>query len=152
MGLCFSIPKNIKCPPSLKNIYKALENDPKVTFKTPNPPHGDLTKWAGQGVLLINAILTVRKGVSNSHQKKGWEQFTDHVISVINQQKDGVVFLLWGSKAHDKAASVNSKKHCVLKFVHPSPLAGTGFVSCPHFSECNEYLVSKGQTPIDWNV
>jgi len=80
MGLSFSVPKNIKCPPSLKSIYKALENDPKVTFKTPVPPHGDLTKWAAQGVLLLNAILTVRKGVSNSHQKKGWEQFTDHVI------------------------------------------------------------------------
>ncbi len=152
MGLCFSIPKNIKCPPSLKNIYKALEADPKVEFKSPNPVHGDLTKWAAQGVLLLNAILTVRKGISNSHQKKGWEQFTDHVISVINQQKDGVVFLLWGSKAHEKAASVNTKKHSVLKFVHPSPLAGTGFTTCPHFSECNEYLVSKGQKPIDWNV
>ena len=152
MGLCFSIPKNIKCPPSLKNIYKAIDNDSKVDFKMPNPVHGDLTKWAAQGVLLLNAILTVRKGVSNSHQKKGWEQFTDHVISVINQQKDGVVFLLWGSKAHDKAGSVNAKKHCVLKFVHPSPLAGTGFPACPHFSECNEYLKSKGQQPIDWNV
>jgi uracil-DNA glycosylase len=84
MGLCFSIPKNIKCPPSLKNIYKAIDNDSKVDFKMPNPVHGDLTKWAAQGVLLLNAILTVRKGVSNSHQKKGWEQFTDHVISVIN--------------------------------------------------------------------
>jgi uracil-DNA glycosylase len=81
MGLCFSIPKNIKCPPSLKNIYKALEKDPKVTFKFPNPVHGDLSKWAGQGVLLLNAILTVRKGISNSHQKKGWEQFTDQVIA-----------------------------------------------------------------------
>jgi len=81
MGLCFSIPKNIKCPPSLKNIYKALEKDPKVSFKFPNPVHGDLSKWAGQGVLLLNAILTVRKGISNSHQKKGWEQFTDQVIA-----------------------------------------------------------------------
>ncbi len=152
MCLCFSIPKNIKCPPSLKNIYKALEKDPKVSFKFPNPVHGDLTKWAGQGVLLLNAILTVRKGISNSHQKKGWEQFTDQVIAQINQKKEGVVFLLWGSKAHDKAASVNQGKHKVLKFVHPSPLAGTGFPDCKHFSECNEYLTSKGKTPIDWNV
>ena len=107
MGLCFSIPKNIKVPPSLKNIYKALEKDPKVTFKFPNPIHGDLSKWAEQGVLLLNAILTVRKGISNSHQKKGWEQFTDQVIAQINQKKEGVVFLLWGSKAHEKAANVN---------------------------------------------
>lgn len=152
MGLCFSIPKNIKVPPSLKNIYKALENDPKVTFKTPNPIHGDLTKWADQGVFLLNAILTVRKGISNSHQKKGWEQFTDQVIQSINQKKEGVVFLLWGKSAHEKAKNVNEGRHKVLKFVHPSPLAGTGFVDCKHFSECNEYLVSKGKSPIDWNV
>jgi uracil-DNA glycosylase len=152
MGLSFSIPKAIKCPPSLRNIYKALENDPKVQFKTPNPIHGDLTKWAEQGVLLLNAILTVRKGLSNSHQKKGWEQFTDQVIRVINENNDGVVFLLWGTKAHEKAASVNTKKHCVLKGVHPSPLAGTGFLQCTHFSECNDYLTSKGKKPIDWNV
>ena len=144
MGLCFSIPKTVKVPPSLKNIYKALEKDPNVQFKTPSPIHGDLTNWASQGVLLLNAILTVKQGVSNSHQKKGWEQFTDHVISVINKEKEGVVFLLWGTKAHEKASTVNQTKHKVLKFVHPSPLAGTGFPDCKHFSECNDYLSSKG--------
>jgi len=152
MGLSFSIPKGVKVPPSLSNIYKALENDPNVNFKTPNPKHGDLSAWAKQGVLLLNAILTVRKGVSNSHQKKGWEQFTDHVINVINQRKEGVVFLLWGTKAQEKASTVNGSKHLVLKGVHPSPLAGTGFTACRHFSQCNEYLTSKGKTPIDWNV
>jgi len=96
MGLCFSIPKGTKVPPSLKNIYKALENDTKVKFKTPNPIHGDLSAWARQGVFLLNAILTVRTGVSNSHQKKGWEQFTDAVIQAINTKKENVVFILWG--------------------------------------------------------
>ena len=110
MGLSFSVPKAIRCPPSLLNIYKALENDQKVEFKRPSPAHGDLSRWASQGVLLLNAILTVRKGLSNSHQKKGWEHFTDHVIRTINDKKDGVVFLLWGKKAHEKAATVSTKK------------------------------------------
>eukprot|EP00347_Sterkiella_histriomuscorum_P016754 403351982 len=110
MGLCFSIPKHVKVPPSLKNIYKALENDPKVQFKTPAPIHGDLSAWAQQGVLMLNAILTVKEAISNSHQKKGWEQFTDAVIQAINQKADGVVFVLWGGKAQDKASSVNANK------------------------------------------
>mmetsp|Transcript_47711 Transcript_47711/g.34965 ORF Transcript_47711/g.34965 Transcript_47711/m.34965 type:complete len:100 (-) Transcript_47711:190-489(-) len=99
MGLSFSVPKSIKCPPSLNNIYKALEADPKIKFNRPNPLHGDLTNWARQGVLLLNAVLTVREGKSNSHQKQGWEQFTDEVINVINKERQGVVFLLWGLKA-----------------------------------------------------
>lgn len=119
MGLCFSIPKGVKVPPSLKNIYKviflflnlqALESDPKVDFSTPNPIHGDLTKWTEQGVLLLNAVLTVRKGISNSHAKKGWESFTDQVIKAIDSKKEGVVFMLWGNKAHEKAITVNANK------------------------------------------
>ncbi|CDW83365.1 uracil-dna glycosylase [Stylonychia lemnae] len=152
MGLCFSIPKGVKVPPSLRNIYKALDNDKQVQFKFPNPIHGDLTNWPKQGVLLLNAILTVREGVSNSHQKKGWEQFTDNVINVINQKKEGVVFMLWGSKAQEKAKSVSASKHLILKYAHPSPLAGAGFPNCPHFSQANEYLTSKGKQPINWQV
>lgn len=118
----------------------------------PAPLHGDLSKWAAQGVLLLNAVLTVRKGISNSHQKRGWEQFTDHVISVINNQKQDVVFILWGLKAFEKAKNVNTNKHCVLKYTHPSPLAGKSFIDCKNFSDANEYLIKKGKTPIDWNV
>eukprot|EP00347_Sterkiella_histriomuscorum_P012946 403366614 len=152
MGLCFSIPKGTKVPPSLRNIYKALENDSKIDFKMPNPIHGDLTKWASQGILLLNAVMTVRKGISNSHAKKGWEQFTDQVVNVINQKKEGVVFMLWGKSAQEKAKNVNTKKHLVLKFVHPSPLAGAGFPQCPHFSQTNEYLTQQSKSEIDWQV
>ena len=112
MGLCFSVPKSIKCPPSLKNIYKALTKDKKVNFQSPNPVHGDLTKWAEQGVLLLNATLTVRKGVSNSHAKKyGWEEFTDAVIEAISKKQEKVVFILWGAFAQKKAAKVDNKRH-----------------------------------------
>ena len=107
MGLCFSIPKGVKVPPSLRNIYKALDADKNVKFSMPNPIHGDLRASASQGVLLLNAILTVRSGTSNSHQKKGWEQFTDEVIKQIDSKKEGVVFMLWGSKAQEKAKTVN---------------------------------------------
>jgi len=151
MGMSFSVPRTTKCPPSLQSIYAALENDPAVTFKKPHPLHGDLTEWAKQGVFLLNAILTVRKGVSNSHEKQGWEEFTQQVIKTISKDTDGVVFMLWGKKAHDKATFVDKTKHCILTNVHPSPLAGQGFKRIRDFSKANEYLVSKGKTPINWN-
>lgn len=152
MGMSFSVPKTTKCPPSLQQIYCALENDPKVSFKRPSPAHGDLTKWADQGVFLLNAILTVQEGKSNSHQKRGWEQFTEHVIRKINKECDGVVFMLWGRKAHEKAVQINRSKHLVLENVHPSPLAGTKFRSILDFSAANTYLVEKGKKPIDWQL
>jgi len=124
MGMSFSVPRTTKCPPSLQSIYWALHNDEAINFTRPQPAHGDLTKWAQQGVFLLNAILTVRKAASNSHQKKGWEDFTQQVIRTISRDTDGVVFMLWGKKAHDKAALIDSKKHLVLSNVHPSPLAG----------------------------
>ena len=127
MGMSFSVPRKIKTPPSLLQIYCALENDPNVNFTRPNPMHGDLSAWAKQGVFLLNAILTVQKGKSNSHQKKGWEQFTEYVIRTISRDTEGVVFMLWGKKAHEKANLIDSNKHAVLQNVHPSPLAGQGF-------------------------
>ena len=123
MGLCFSIPKTTKCPPSLQNIYKALNKDPDVKFSTPSPLHGDLQSWASQGVLMLNAVLTVREGVSFSHAKSGWAKFTNEVIKAINSQKEGVVFLCWGGKAQEICKDVNTGKHHVLKYGHPSPLA-----------------------------
>ncbi len=127
-GLCFSVLKPVPPPPSLKNIYKNLNWNKEVNFKTPS--HGDLTKWAQQGVFLLNATLTVEDSKPNSHAKCGWQKFTDHVISVINEQCSNVVFLLWGKPAQDKAKTVNPAKHCVLKTTHPSPLsASQGFLT-----------------------
>ena len=137
MGMSFSVPKTTKCPPSLAQIYHALENDEDVDFKRPLPLHGDLTKWASQGVFLLNAILTVRKGASNSHAKKGWEEFTQYVIKTINRDTENVVFMLWGKKAHEKAVNIDRKKHLVLENVHPSPLAGTKFRTVKDFSKAN---------------
>eukprot|EP01022_Parablepharisma_sp_SALTPOND_P004466 TRINITY_DN120353_c1_g1_i1.p1 TRINITY_DN120353_c1_g1~~TRINITY_DN120353_c1_g1_i1.p1 ORF type:complete len:593 (+),score=63.51 TRINITY_DN120353_c1_g1_i1:5864-7642(+) len=155
MGLSFSVPKTIKVPGSLQNIYKALENDSEVNFKKPSPPHGDLTKWAVQGVLLLNAVLTVKPGKSNSHKGLGWESFTDAVIQAIGRKKTGVVFLLWGKFAQAKKKFVDTVKHRVLEYCHPSPLAassGGDFKKCPHFSQTNKYLKEQGKGPIDWNV
>ena len=154
MGLSFSVNKGVKTPASLLSIYKALNNDPKISFTMPSKPdmHGDLTSWATQGVFLLNAVLTVRAGKSNSHQKKGWEEFTKEAIKQISKKCQGVVFLLWGKKAHETAALVNKDKHLVVEEVHPSPLAGQGFTTSKCFSECNDYLSKNGDTPIDWDL
>jgi uracil-DNA glycosylase len=148
-GLSFSVNKGVKIPPSLRNIYKELNDDLNFTI----PDHGDLTKWASQGVLLLNNVLTVEKSKAGSHQKKGWESFTDAVIELINNEKENVVFLLWGSPAQKKAKKVNTEKHYILKSPHPSPLSSyRGFFGCKHFSKCNDFLESKGISPIDWSI
>lgn len=148
-GLCFSVLKGVQPPPSLVNIYKELKDD--IGFNIPN--HGELTKWAKQGVLMLNTVLTVRKGEANSHKGKGWEQFTDRIISEINKKETPVVFLLWGSPAKAKVQIIDNKKHIKLTSVHPSPLSAyRGFFGCKHFSKTNELLISKGLSPIDWQI
>jgi len=148
-GLSFSVPNGIKIPPSLRNIYKELNSD--INFKIPN--HGNLEKWANQGVLLLNATLTVRAENAGSHQKKGWETFTDSVIKCISDNTEGVVFLLWGNYAQKKECLIDQTKHKILKAVHPSPLsASRGFFGCKHFSKTNEYLSEKGKETIDWSL
>ncbi|XP_067000269.2 uracil-DNA glycosylase [Anabrus simplex] len=147
-GLCFSVPRGVDPPPSLLNIYKELEDD-IPGFKRPS--HGNLTGWAEQGVLLLNAVLTVKSHSANSHKDKGWEQLTDAVIKYLSKNHSGIVFLLWGSYAQKKAAVVDVKKHHLLKSAHPSPLsAHRGFFGCKHFSQCNKHLESDGKTPINW--
>ncbi len=146
MGLSFSVPKGIRTPPSLKNIYKELNTDLGV----PIVDHGDLTKWANQGVFLLNAALTVEAGKSGSHLKKGWAQFTDAVIRLISTEKEKVVFMLWGNFAKAKAQLIDESKHLVLKAAHPSPLAGGAYFGSKHFSQANAYLEENGLTPIDW--
>lgn len=146
MGLSFSVPVGVKVPPSLKNIYKELKSD--VNFVIPE--HGDLTKWADQGVFLLNAFLTVEQGRAGSHQKIGWAEFTDSVIKKISTEKEGVVFLLWGRFAQAKAILINEKKHHVLTAFHPSPLARNRFLGCGHFSRTNELLEQQGKSVIDW--
>jgi len=147
MGLSFSVPKGVPPPPSLVNIFKELHEDTGV----PIPRHGDLTKWAEEGVLLLNASLTVRAGEPMSHSRIGWHLFTDAVISTISREKENVVFLLWGKFAQDKIALIDTKKHHVLKAAHPSPLAAkNGFFGCRHFSKTNQYLMKKGLDPVDW--
>jgi uracil-DNA glycosylase len=146
-GLCFSVKDGIGFPPSLINIFKEIESDLGI----PRPLSGDLTRWATQGVLLLNATLTVRAHQAGSHQKKGWEEFTDYVIRVLNSEKKNIVFFLWGAYAQKKGESIDRSRHLVLESVHPSPLsASRGFFGNRHFSRCNEYLVSKGIEPIDW--
>lgn len=148
-GLCFSVQPGVKIPPSLLNMYKELVTDVGITM----PDHGHLTAWADQGVLLLNATLTVVEGNAGAHQGKGWETFTDKVIQSINEQREGVVFLLWGSYAQKKGQFIDKNKHFVLKAPHPSPLsAHRGFFGCRHFSQANQYLVSKGVQPINWQV
>ena len=148
-GLSFSVPKGIKPPPSLKNIFKELHTD--LNFEIPN--HGDLTSWAQQGVLLLNATLTVRAKQAASHQKKGWEQFTSRVIKEISDKKEGVVFLLWGRFAQDKEVLIDSTKHHILTAPHPSPFsAHSGFFGCKHFSETNYLLSQQNQDPINWQI
>jgi len=145
-GLSFSVNYGVKTPPSLANIYKELKSD--INFNIPT--HGNLTSWANQGVLLLNATLTVRAGEPASHQKKGWETFTDSVIKLISEQKEHCVFLLWGNFAKSKSSLIDLEKHLVLTAAHPSPLAGGAFFGSKHFSKTNEYLISNKITPIEW--
>ena len=148
-GMCFSVKKGVEPPPSLKNIFKELESD--VGFKIPD--HGELTAWAKQGVLLLNTVLTVREGAPNSHKGKGWESFTDRVISELNKKETPVVFLLWGANAKAKAKIIDNPRHVKLETVHPSPLSAYGgFFGCRHFSKTNEILIASGQEPIDWQI
>ncbi len=148
-GLCFSVNKNTKLPPSLKNIYKEMLSDLGL-----NPSeNGDLTKWAKQGVLLLNSTLTVAENKAGSHQKLGWETFTDYVIESLNLKKDHCVFILWGKFAQEKARFIDLNKHLILKSAHPSPLsAHNGFWGNSHFSNTNAFLVEKGLHPIDWEI
>ena len=149
-GLSFSVQKGIKPPPSLVNIYKEIEKDLGIKMPRNN---GNLTPWAEQGVLLLNASLTVRANLPNSHSGLGWQTFTDEVIQKLNDQKDHLVFMLWGNFAKEKGARINEKKHLVLKAAHPSPFAADkGFFGCKHFSKTNEYLVQQGIQPIDWLI
>lgn len=148
-GLCFSVRKDVRIPPSLVNIYKELNND--IGIKP--PPHGCLIDWANEGVLLLNNVLTVEDGKAASHHGKGWELFTDKIIEVLNQKKSNLVFILWGSPAQKKAAAVDSKKHFVIKSVHPSPLSShRGFFGSKPFSQANAYLSANRISPIDWQV
>lgn len=149
MGLSFSVPDGIQPPPSLMNIYKELKND----IGMPIPRTGNLTPWAKQGVLLINAILTVRANEAASHSKIGWMHFTDAVIRKLSDEKKGIVFLLWGKFAQEKQVLIDETKHHVLKAAHPSPLsAHNGFWGCKHFSRANEILIKQGLEPIDWKL
>ena len=146
-GLCFSVADGIPHPPSLQNIFKEVAAD----IGTPIPASGNLDRWAEQGVLLLNAVLTVREHEAASHAGRGWEQFTDAVVRAINEHKQGVVYLLWGSYAQKKGAIADPARNCILTAVHPSPLSVyRGFFGCRHFSRANEYLVAQGQTPIQW--
>lgn len=146
-GLSFSVPHGVKPPPSLVNIYKELNSDLNI----PIADHGCLEAWAHQGVLLLNNVLTVREGAAASHQDKGWEKFTDKIIELINNKKEHVVFILWGSPAQKKAANIDERKHFVIKSVHPSPLSSyRGFFGSKPFSKCNSFLKSKGIQEIDW--
>ena len=146
-GLCFSVNDGIQFPPSLQNIFKEITSDLGI----PAPKTGNLTRWAEQGVLLLNATLTVRASQAGSHQGKGWEEFTDAVIKTISEKAENVVFILWGSYAIKKKSLINASKHCILTAPHPSPLSSyRGFFGCKHFSQTNTYLTSKGKTPIVW--
>ncbi|MBP9682526.1 MAG: uracil-DNA glycosylase [Bacteriovorax sp.] len=148
-GLCFSVQTGIKTPPSLVNIFKELESDLGIG----RPSHGNLKSWAENGVLLLNTLLSVEAAKPMSHKNYGWDQFTDRVIDIINENKENVVFLLWGSPAHAKAKAVDSKKHLILKSVHPSPLSSyRGFFGCRHFSLCNEYLMKNGLSSVNWST
>jgi uracil-DNA glycosylase len=148
-GLCFSVPQGVPPPPSLVNIFKELHSD----LGLPVPAHGNLEKWADQGVLLLNATLTVRDSQAGSHQKKGWETFTNRVIENISAHKNGVVFLLWGRYAQAKESLIDGTRHLILKSAHPSPLSAyNGFFGCKHFSRTNSYLQEQGVEGIDWSL
>ncbi|MDE7380335.1 MAG: uracil-DNA glycosylase [Clostridia bacterium] len=148
-GLCFSVKKGVPLPPSLKNIYKEIESDLGIV----EPDCGDLTKWAGQGVLLLNTTLTVREHMANSHSKCGWAWFTDSVIKLISDRCENVVFILWGGNARSKTPLIDGKKHLILQCAHPSPLSAyNGFFGCKFFSKTNSYLTTHGKEPIDWDL
>lgn len=148
-GLCFSVRPGVPVPPSLQNIFAEIQNDLGI----PPPDHGCLTPWAQRGVLLLNSVLTVQAGMAGSHQGKGWEGFTDHVVDQLNRGRDHLVFLLWGSHAQAKGKLIDTRRHRVLKAPHPSPLsAHRGFLGCRHFSMANQYLVANGAAPIDWSL
>ena len=148
-GLCFSVQKDVKVPPSLKNIYKELKEDIGMEI----PSSGNLEKWAKQGVLLLNATLTVRANQAGSHQGKGWESFTDEVIRKISKEQDNVSFLLWGKYAQAKEALIDNRKHLILKAAHPSPFSAyNGFFGCKHFTKTNQFLRNFGIVPIDWDL
>ena len=146
-GLSFSVPKGMRTPPSLRNIFKEIQRD----LNTEAPRTTDLSGWAQQGVLLLNTVLTVRENEAGSHRSKGWEQFTDAVITVVSEQLNGIIFLLWGNPAQHKESLIDTQKHVVLKAPHPSPLsAHRGFIGCGHFSRVNELLQELGKSTIDW--
>lgn len=148
-GLCFSVRPGIPAPPSLQNIFKEIQRD--LGFRAPD--HGCLTPWADRGVLLLNAVLTVQQSQAASHQGKGWEGFTDAAIDALNREREGLVFMLWGSYAQKKGQLIDGSRHCILRSVHPSPLsAHRGFIGCGHFSAANQYLESRGVAPIDWSL
>ena len=148
-GLCFSVRPRVEIPPSLQNIFIELKNDLGIE----PPDHGHLVHWAEQGVLLLNATLTVEAGRAGSHQDKGWEKFTDVIVDALNREREGLVFVLWGSTAQKKGAFIDARKHLVLKGPHPSPLsAHRGFFGCGHFSRINAYLQAQGKEPIDWRL
>jgi len=148
-GLCFSVLPGVRIPPSLANIYREIESDLGLA----PPDHGYLQSWAEQGVLLLNAVLTVERGQAGSHQGKGWETFTDRIVQLLNSEREGLVFMLWGSYAMKKGTVIDRRKHLVLKAPHPSPLsAHRGFLGCRHFSAANAYLQERQHEPIDWSV
>lgn len=149
MGLSFSVPDDQEIPPSLVNIFRELHDD--VGCRMPN--NGNLTKWAKEGVLLLNTVLTVRAHQANSHRGKGWEQFTDAILAAVEKEDRPIVYMLWGSQAQAKAFMLTNPKHLVLRAPHPSPLSAyRGFFGCRHFSQCNDFLQSHGETPIDWQI
>lgn len=148
-GLCFSVKKGVEPPPSLKNIFKEIQAELGIA----PPNHGELTKWANQGILLLNTVLTVRRGAANSHKGKGWENFTDAVIKKVNEREKPVIFMLWGGNAKQKLPLITNTKHIVLKAAHPSPLSAyNGFFGCGHFSKANEILRELGEKEIDWSL
>jgi uracil-DNA glycosylase len=148
-GLCFSVPPGVEVPPSLVNVFKEIESD----LGLPRPGHGYLRPWAERGVLLLNAVLSVEHGRAGSHAGKGWEGFTDEVVRRLAEEREGLVFFLWGSHAQKKGAMIDARRHCVLRAPHPSPLsAHRGFFGCGHFSKANRYLASRGQPQIDWSL
>jgi len=148
-GLCFSVPPGIPVPPSLANIFAEIQRDLGI----PRPDHGCLLPWAQRGVLLLNAVLTVEDGKPGSHQGKGWEGFTDHVVDTLSREREGLVFLLWGSYAQAKGKLIDSRRHAVLRAPHPSPLsAHRGFIGCGHFSAANRWLAGRGAREIDWSL
>ncbi|QWT22626.1 uracil-DNA glycosylase [Bacillus sp. NP157] len=148
-GLSFSVQPGVRVPPSLQNMFKEIE----ASLGIPRPDHGCLTPWADRGVLLLNAVLTVEAGQAASHQGRGWEGFTDAAIDVLNREREGLVFMLWGSHAQKKGQLIDGKRHCILRSVHPSPLsAHRGFMGCGHFAKANAYLEARGEPAIDWSL